>query len=230
MQPELTLRLMDAIAELICDYDLRYDLHATTVSDPARALARAHLFVTLRQLDGVHKGYVVQFLYEADLIGNLVAEERDPLSPVIALNGADLTDMVLPKADLGWSHFTAADLSRAKLSGAYLMGANLSAVDLISADLSGANLCGANLFLADLTGARLDGADLREAQVTTEQLARGTSTPKRACRTSKSTVRRSQKLISLRKRPCHHLTIAPVPRRKFMQYLPEFPGLERNCA
>ena len=168
MQPELTLRLMDALAELICEYDL----HAMTAANPARALARAHLFVTLRQLDGIHKGYVVQFLYEANLIGNLVGEGGEPLPPVIALNGVDLTGLVLPKADLGWSHFTAADLSRADLSGAYLMGADLSAVDLISADLSGADLCDADLFLADLTGAILDGADLREAQVTGEQLAR----------------------------------------------------------
>lgn len=161
-------KLMDAISELVAVHRL----HQSAPGDALRALARAHLFVALRQLEGRHKGLAVQFLYEANLIGSHPVGDRPPLSPVIALNGVDLTDLALSKANLAWAHFVAADLSRADLHGAYLMGANLSAVDLIDADLSHANLTGANLFLADLTNANLDGADLTDAKVTSAQLAR----------------------------------------------------------
>jgi uncharacterized protein YjbI with pentapeptide repeats len=161
-------KLMDAISDLVTGQRL----HQSAARDPLRALARAHLFVALRQLEGEQKGLAVQFLYEANLIGNHSSGDRPPLLPIVALNGADLTGMALPKANLAWAHFVAADLSRADLHGAYLMCANLSAVDLIDADLSHANLTGANLFLADLTNANLDGADLTDAKVSPVQLAR----------------------------------------------------------
>lgn len=157
---------MTAISDLVATHNL----HSTLAGDPLRALARAHLFVALNQMDGRAKGMAIQFLYEANLIGNHGHEGSPPLRPWIALNGANLTDIVLPRANLAWSHFVAADLSRADLRGAYLLCANLSAVDLIDADLTGANLAGANLFLADLTNANLDGADLTDAKVTETQL------------------------------------------------------------
>jgi uncharacterized protein YjbI with pentapeptide repeats len=161
-------KLMDALSDLIAVHQL----HQSAPGDPLRALARAHFFVALRQLEGRHKGLATQFLYEANLIGNYPGGDRPPLLPIVALNGADLTGMAIPKANFAWAHFVAADLSRADLSGAYLICANLSAVDLIDADLSHANLAGANLFLADLTNANLDGADLTDAKVTSAQLAR----------------------------------------------------------
>ncbi|MEZ4637558.1 MAG: pentapeptide repeat-containing protein [Caldilineaceae bacterium] len=155
-----------AISDLVANHNL----HRTPGSDPLRALARAHLFVALNQMDGHAKGLALQFLYEANLIGNHVHEGSPPLRPLIALNGANLVDIVLPRANLAWSHFVAADLSRADLRGTYLLCANLSAVDLVDADLTGANLVGANLFLADLTNANFDGADLTDAKITPAQL------------------------------------------------------------
>jgi uncharacterized protein YjbI with pentapeptide repeats len=157
---------MAAMTDLVTTHNL----HRTDPGDPLRALARAHLFVALNQMDDHAKGLAIQFLYEANLIGNHVHEGSPPLPPLLALNGANLTDIVLPRANLAWSHFVAADLSRADLRGAYLLCANLSAVDLIDADLTAANLAGANLFLADLTNANLDGADLTDAKVTEMQL------------------------------------------------------------
>jgi uncharacterized protein YjbI with pentapeptide repeats len=157
---------MAAISDLVATHRL----HHTVPGDPLQALARAHLFVALNQMDGHAKGLAIQFLYEANLIGNHVHEGSPPLRPLITLNGANLTDIVLPRANLAWSHFVAADLSRADLRGAYLLCANLSAVDLVDADLTGANLAGANLFLADLSNANLDGADLTDAKITETQL------------------------------------------------------------
>jgi uncharacterized protein YjbI with pentapeptide repeats len=167
MQAEVLYKLIDAISDLV----RHHGLQTSTKGDAVQALARAHLFVALRQLDGIHKGLALQFLYEANLIGSHAIAEREPTLPVIALNGADLAGLSLPNANFGWAHLAVADIARAQLHNACLIRANLYAVDLIDADLSHANLTGANLFMADITNANLDGADLRSAFVSPAQLA-----------------------------------------------------------
>jgi hypothetical protein len=142
MQSEVLYRLIDAISDLVCHHGLQ----TSTKGDAVQALARAHLFVALRQLDGLHKGLALQFLYEANLIGSHAIAERAPTPPVIALNGADLAGLSLPNANFGWAHLAVADIARARLHNACLIRANLYAVDLIDADLSHANLTGAKLF------------------------------------------------------------------------------------
>jgi uncharacterized protein YjbI with pentapeptide repeats len=168
MQHEILYSLIDTISDLIC----HHHLHTSVKGDPVRALARAHLFTALRQMDGLHKGLAVQFLFEANLIGSHANADVEPSLPVLALNGADLAGLILPRSNLAWAHLAVADISRADLHDACLICANLYAVDLIDANLAQANLCGANLFMADITGANLDGADLRGAIVSPEQLAR----------------------------------------------------------
>ena len=172
MQQEIFQNLINTLTDLVC----HHDLHTSVKGDPVRALARAHLFTALRQLDGHHKGLAIQFLFEANLIGSHANAGIDPILPVIPLNGADLTGLVLPKSNLAWAHLAVADISRADLHDACLIRANLYAVDLIDANLAQADLCGANLFMADITGADLDGADLRSAIVSAEQLARANVT------------------------------------------------------
>lgn len=167
MQQEILYSLIDTLTDLAC----HHQLHTSAKGDPVRALARAHLFTALRQLDGLHKGLAVQFLFEANLIGAHANADVEPSLPVIALNGADLAGLILPRSNLAWAHLAVADISRADLHDACLIRANLYAVDLIDANLAQANLCGANLFMADITGANLDGADLRSAIVSPEQLA-----------------------------------------------------------
>jgi uncharacterized protein YjbI with pentapeptide repeats len=167
MQQEVLYRLIDNIADLVKGSDL----HGSRKGDAVRMLARAYLFVALRQLDGLHKGLAIQFLYEAGLIGAHAVADIGPTPPLIALNGADLTGLSLPRANLAWVHLAVSDLSHADLRDACLIRANLYAVDLIDADLQGANLCGANLFMADIRGANFDGADLRGATVSAEQIS-----------------------------------------------------------
>ena len=167
-QDDILGRLFDVITDLVC----QHDLHKTTRGDTVNALARAHLFTALRRLDGRGKGLALQFLYEANLIGSHAVADAPPTPPVLALNGADLSGLILPNANLAWAHLIAADIARADLHNACLIRANLGAVDLIDADLSHANLCGASLFMADVTGANFDGADLRGALVSSEQLAK----------------------------------------------------------
>jgi uncharacterized protein YjbI with pentapeptide repeats len=172
MQHELLARLIDAISDLV----RHHDLHSTVKGDPVNSLARAHLYTTLRQLDGHHKGLAIQFLYEAALIGCHVIADAPPSAPVLALNGADLRGLALSSANLAWAHLAVSDLSHADLRNTCLIRANLYAVDLIHADLTGANLCGVNLFMADMRGANLDSADLRSALISPEQLASATIT------------------------------------------------------
>jgi uncharacterized protein YjbI with pentapeptide repeats len=167
MQQAILHKLFDAITALVC----QHSLHTTAKGDAINALARAHLFTALRQLDGQHKGLAIQFLYEANLIGAHVVADLPPTPPVLALNGADLRGLALPNANLAWAQLAVADLSRADLRNTCLIRANLYAIDLIDADLSHANLCGANLFMADMRGANFDGADLRSAFISPAQLA-----------------------------------------------------------
>jgi len=157
MQAEVLYKLIDAISDLV----RHHGLQTSTKGDAVQALARAHLFVALRQLDGIHKGLALQFLYEANLIGSHAIAEREPTLPVIALNGADLAGLSLPNANFGWAHLAVADIARAQLHNACLIRANLYAVDLIDADLSHANLAKARLDRTDLRGANLDGVDFR---------------------------------------------------------------------
>ncbi|MBE2239046.1 MAG: pentapeptide repeat-containing protein [Caldilineaceae bacterium] len=167
MQQTVLYKLIDAISDLMCHHGLKDAVKGSAV----QALARAHLFVALRQLDGLHKGLALQFLYEANLIGAHVVADSAPLAPVLGLNGADLRGMVLPRSNLAWAHLAISDLSRADLRDACLIRANLYAADLVDADLANANLCGANLFMTDITRANFDGADLRSALVSPAQLA-----------------------------------------------------------
>ncbi len=91
------------------------------------------------------------------------------------LNGADLKEARLEKADLSRAHLQKADLREAQLQGANLNGAYLTKADLSRTQLRGGYLNGAYLTKADLSrtqlqGANLNGAylpeaDLREAQL-----------------------------------------------------------------
>ncbi|MEO1402361.1 MAG: pentapeptide repeat-containing protein [Cyanobacteria bacterium J06635_1] len=79
---------------------------------------------------------------------------------------ANLSNIVLPKADLRECHLQGANLQNANLRGANLQGA-----DLTGANLSHANLVGSNLTAADLREANLRGAVLWKAQLWDADLA-----------------------------------------------------------
>jgi uncharacterized protein YjbI with pentapeptide repeats len=156
---------------------LRADLYEHSLRPQAAAWMRAEALALLPSLDGLRKGRIVRFLYELGLLGCLDPATQQPLPPVVKLDGADLRDLQLPHANLGWIHLVACFLDRANFAGSYLGGANLGASDLPGADLSHATLTGSNLYLCDLRGANLSGADLTEARVTEAQLAAAQTSP-----------------------------------------------------
>ena len=94
----------------------------------------------------------------------------------INLNGADLSQLALPRADLNGAFLIEADLLGADLSEANLNGAILRFARLDETNLSGASLAGADLFGATLVGsnlnrARVDGAFLRHADLSGSDLS-----------------------------------------------------------
>lgn len=113
-------------------------------SDAACGIARTRTLAALRSLDGGRKAQVLQFLYEADLIG------RDP---VVQLNGADFSN-----ADLDEAVLRRAELRGVHSEGASLKNSPLAEADLRGSDFSRADLTGANLEQANLTQAILNDA------------------------------------------------------------------------
>ena len=148
---------LDRMTELLLEKGLRRSRAGAEVRD----IARARTLTVLRGLDGVHKGILLRFLYETELIKN---------KPIIDLAQADLSGAHLKKADLSKAGLLGANLSGADLSGANLNQTDLYRATLIVADLSGADLRRANLSKANLTEALLAVANISEADLTCADL------------------------------------------------------------
>ncbi len=101
---------LDRMTELLLEKGLRRSRAGAEVRD----IARARTLTVLRGLDGPHKGILLRFLYETELIKN---------KTTIDLSGADLSGAHLNTADLIEADLQGADLSRANLRGATLRGA-----------------------------------------------------------------------------------------------------------
>ena len=147
-QQEATLKAyLDDMTTLLLDKKLGSPAKADkAASDEAAVAARAKTLIALRRLtDPLRKAIVVQFLYEAQLIGYLSCEVLVGCSKVVKLVGSII--------DLHGADLRGADLHDADLRGAFLRGADLQYADLGLAylgyaDLRGAFLRGANLHTA----------------------------------------------------------------------------------
>lgn len=151
---------------------LNDNLLSSKSGDEVRVVARARTLAALRRLDPNRKGYLLQFLYEAQLVmdspvGNPIidlfgANLNQANLPLASLQNADLLGTDLGNADLAGADLSGANLNLAKLSSANLRGANLTFAHMHGTALRGANLRGAFIILgsADLSGANLSEADL----------------------------------------------------------------------
>ena len=134
---------------------------------PLQAIALQETTEILPKLDGRHKGSVLRFLQETNLLAtgtDSLIFERVNLQGVV-LAKANLRGMNLNRARLRQADLSHCDLRSVNLGGAELRGADLSQANLEEARLWGADLHGANLRGANLRGARLSGADLRRADL-----------------------------------------------------------------
>jgi uncharacterized protein YjbI with pentapeptide repeats len=180
-------KYVDNIQDLLLNHNLlgdtplpKNDADKVTIQE-VQEFARARTLTALAGLkdDGVRKGFLLYFLYEARLIGfqDNTSKTHDA---IIHLDGANLIGIVLDDANLsgvvlgGNSQFSTS-LFEAKLSKANLTEAKLSYTNLDNAILSGAflnnaNLTGARLKGANLTDASLNGAILVGTGITQQQL------------------------------------------------------------
>ena len=152
---------------------------APIASTEARQRARKGTLAILKTLDGIQKGHVVQFLYEAGLItegpGVLFLSGADLTDAHLQgtflieahLAGADLRNAHLDAAHLEWARLGEARMERASLKHAFLVAAHLARAQLREAHLDHARLLGANLSGADLTGTRMDHAQMQWASFVT---------------------------------------------------------------
>jgi uncharacterized protein YjbI with pentapeptide repeats len=154
-------------------------LQAPIASTEARQRARKGTLAILKTLDGIQKGHVVQFLYEAGLItegpGVLFLSGADLTGAHLQgtflieahLAGADLRHAHLDTAHLEWARLGEARMAGASLKHAFLVAAHLARAQLQEAHLDHARLLGANLSGANLTGARMDHAQMQWASFVT---------------------------------------------------------------
>lgn len=141
-------------------------------SDRAITSARARTLAVLHILDAAHKGYLLRFIYEADLINKE--------NPIINLNGANLRQIELigatlsnanlegvdlREANLERTEFQGVSLAQADLRGAHLRAVNFTQVDLQKADLRQANLVAATLVDVNVKESDFRGTDLQGAKV-----------------------------------------------------------------
>lgn len=159
---EATLR---SYLEVMSNLILVKNLTTSEEDSPERAVAHAHTFMALRNLDGPRKLVLLQFLKESGLID----KDKNVIS--------------LYKANLDKANLSSVDLSGTCLSGVWLRDADLSSANLSNADLSDAVLIRADLRDADLSNTNLRNADLTDALVKREQLEKtsdisGTLLPK----------------------------------------------------
>ena len=151
----------------------------TAPSSPAlQEAARALTLTVSRELraDPLHKGQLLQFLYQLDLVNQ--AQPKIQLGTVnlqaAELVGANLQGVNLNGADLRRANLDATNLRLANLQGSDLTGADLTGADLRCANLQYANLEGVDFTEANLAGTRFKGAKLDEAATAQLQQA---STP-----------------------------------------------------
>ena len=166
---------LDQMNNLLLEHKLRDSKEDSEV----RTLARARTVAVIQRLDSERNQTVIQFLGEADLIGNgessisLIdrVDLHDARLESVNLSGANLSGANLEDADLSGADLEDADLSGADLEGANLSDAWMKGVSLICikypdcADLRGADLRGAFLIGANLEDARLIGANLEDANL-----------------------------------------------------------------
>lgn len=174
-QQEATLKAyLDDMTTLLVDKKLgSRAVGDQSASAEAAVVAQAKTLLALRRLNTERKAIVLQFLYEAHLIGycnSHVGNCSTAVAPIIDLSKTDLSKTNLINLDLSFANLSFADLSDTTLSNTILRDANLSNTNLIGAKMGGADLGTATLSNAELGFADLSGANLFEVNLSSAYL------------------------------------------------------------
>lgn len=160
-QREEALRAyLDQVAELLLRMDTDNSNNAAIAG-----VIRAHTLAVLKRLDGIRKSIILQFLYEAGLISGD--------NPVLNLERADLTGVIIEASSLHEINLRGANLDKAKLQWSRIYGGSLSSTSLRRTDLRSSVLSksvleyvlldDSNLYMANLSETRLGKAQFRNA-------------------------------------------------------------------
>jgi uncharacterized protein YjbI with pentapeptide repeats len=162
-QDQILQKYQNFIYSLVTEQNLKQ----LEKDNPFRRAAKEQTVAVLSWLDSPHRGKLLEFLIESNLI---VGDE-----PTLSLHGADLSgvdfsnkslsQINLRGVNLSDAQLSQADLSGTKLFGATIDRANLRFARLSQAELFRASLQQANLFLANLSGATLQEANLAGADL-----------------------------------------------------------------
>jgi hypothetical protein len=131
---------------------LEHGLRLSSRDQEVQTIARTRTLLALASVDGAHKGEVIEFLYRAGLI-------LAP-TPIVDLDGADLTFAELVGVDLSHADLSGSDLSGARLDASALSGAVLRRAILGAQFQAPRSALGTSLVRADLAGADLTGAQI----------------------------------------------------------------------
>ena len=176
---------LDKVGQILLRFD---DSKRLEDHEDAKIILRALTITTLKNLDPIRKGNIIQFLYETGLIVdgvNIISLDYADLSKIdlqdrflagINLSGSNLSDANLKNVFLG-GRFKLPDLSAVQPSywpslpdnltqkeGKY-MSSNLSKTDLTNADLTNAKLDNTNFTDVTWKGSILKGARLKDAKL-----------------------------------------------------------------
>ena len=118
---------------------LKENLITSSENDSVRSIARSRTATSLRILDSIRKGILINFLNESSLI---IGSD-----PIIILKGMDISLARLTREKLSNVNFRFANLKYAKLTNAKLAFCNFESAQLDNAEMSSTDLESAYLYL-----------------------------------------------------------------------------------
>jgi hypothetical protein len=127
-----------------------------------RAVAQAHTFQAIRQLNTSRKRTLIQYIKDAD-IGDFLLESASLQG--VNLSGLDLSCLNFNRANLIDANFQDSILYKCKLCNAKLKQSDFRRSNLIYAQFHNANLDGTNFECADLQGTAFDGGSMLGANL-----------------------------------------------------------------
>ena len=164
-----TERINEQSLQSYLDYMTNLMLKGNLLNSPDKdsvgSIARARTITTLRSLDSVRKGLVINFLYESNLISQ---------NPIVSLKGADISKANLNRLNLVNLNFKFSDLSYSSFQRTRLSGANFHYSKMSFADLSKADLITAEFYLANLYSSDISNATLVSANFTSAKMEKAT--------------------------------------------------------
>jgi hypothetical protein len=152
------------------------------VEKSTQEVAKAKTSTILRQLDPLRKGFLVKFLYEAELIKVFFHPGSTTPSTIISLDDTDLRGINLGSSiglntSNSYGFYPTGEPNGCNLSSINLQGANLKDASFKNANLKDANLRSTYLGSADFSGANLQGAYVSKEQLMQAKSLKGATMP-----------------------------------------------------